>query len=133
MKLTDHQKRVLTELFGECFHEWEWIPGNGLHCKNCPIDIYGGNPTYTQVMPVPTNRSFTTDADMLAVYRALFKKGMWEEFCNYMMDLYVMDHNLDSIEDSILFTAWLFSLSNPSEIEEMMVRVCEFIEWKGEN
>jgi len=138
MKLTDHHKRVLTEeVLGECWHEVELrqnahYPESWFHCDGCQAHF---PPEDINIH----NRTFTTDDDMLAVYRALFKKEMWEEFvavigsqCNDT----ITPEELNSVHIGNLavlmhrhysrLAAYLFCLSSLSEIEGMMVRVAEW-------
>lgn len=66
-KLTDEQRKMLTELLGE---KWRVITtphasiGGNCDCDFCKID----------------NRTFATDSDMMAVYRKLVDNNMWDSF-----------------------------------------------------
>jgi hypothetical protein len=123
MTLTEQEKKQLTEFLGECLHRWKWIPGGGLVCINCPIDLYRKDDVrYEQVMPVPQNRTFATQADMMALYSQLFKVEKWEEFFLFAWELWVKAH----CRDYRLFTAWLFCLSG-SDYEARCKMISEFL------
>lgn len=59
--MTSEQKmQTIVEAAGECWHDWEWIPGGGKQCKNCDIDLYHKDSvSYNQRIPVPPNPSPT--------------------------------------------------------------------------
>lgn len=86
-KMTDEKRELLTEkLLGECWHSREtWYDcDNGVHCRR---------------------RTFTTDTDMLAVFRKIRDIGMWDPFIACAFHKY----DLGSMYG---FTEWLF-LDNP--------------------
>ena len=44
-----------------CWHKWEWIPGAGVRCKNCDIDLYGKeNHSYVMKFSLSENPDFST-------------------------------------------------------------------------
>ena len=64
--MTPEDKKMLTEeVLGECEHEWASV--GKFYCLKCDQQTWQGN------------RTFTTDADMLVVFR-IFDKGKWDEF-----------------------------------------------------
>jgi len=38
--------------------------------------------------PDDLNRTFTTDSDMMAVRKALRKKGLWDKFCSFAWNIF---------------------------------------------
>jgi len=151
MKLTEQQKRILTELLGEKFESHNWVSidkENGedsgtVRCVQC--GLITDDELSLGKFPCRV-RTFTTDTDMQAVYRAIYKKGMWEDFWKYACLQCSVEiatkEEIDSINLKILdvtlrkvygrFTSWLFCLSSPSEIEDRMVMAAEWWEQKGE-
>ena len=104
--MTDEMRKMLTEFLGECWHEWGWVSGGGLVCKHCSIDLYGNNNLFhNKVMGKPDHRTFTTDADMMAVFRKIRDAKRWGAFREYAF-LKWFDK-----PDSV-FSVWLF-LDNP--------------------
>jgi len=126
MKLTEQHRKVLTELLGEEWHEYTvGFRTGGLSKCSC-----GRTGCSVLDFCQHERRAFTTDAEMQAVYRALFKKGMWDDFENshYMEWDSMMPFN-DLTRNIAQYTAYLFSLSSPAEIEDRMVMVAEW--WEG--
>lgn len=127
--LTEQQwedcKRYLTEkVLGECWHKWEWIPGGGMKCKCCTINLYKKDDVrYEQVIPVPQNPTFTTITDLLALYEVMGKVGKWVEFKQFA------SHRPDNF--GVDFDSWLFCLNAPDQIPERCMMVAEFAGWKG--
>jgi hypothetical protein len=127
MNLTEADKKYLTEeVLGECWHEVVGeIEDDGVHrtyCTKCDRDRSYGDYNH---------RTFTTQADMMALYSALFKAGKWEEFywnCkgDWIFEREFRKEGFDIGESK--FTAWLFCLSD-EEYGEACARVIEF--WKG--
>lgn len=35
--MTEEENRLITEKLGICWHEIEWVEGQGLHCKACGV------------------------------------------------------------------------------------------------
>jgi hypothetical protein len=130
MKLTDHHKRILTELIGECLHvPFPYCDKDNLyHCQKC-------NKTFTIAQVWFPNRTFTTAQDMYDVYVAIAKSKDWVRFCNFVIEKYWS--TFDRFEQppdrwadlNPYLLKWLLCLSYPSEIEGMMVRVAEW--WEG--
>lgn len=124
--------RQLTIYLGECFHEWYWIPGGGLACKNCPIDLYRKDDIrYEQVIPVPQNRTFTTPTDLFAVYGKIYADGKWDDFQDWAFERYEIGDAMGNEGEhwyfNGAFTAWLFCLAAPDQIGERMEMAAAFL------
>jgi hypothetical protein len=121
--LTDADRKKLTEFLGECWHHItdHCVAGVWKHWWECDcgekrfID-------YIQALGHATNCTFTTEADMLAVYRKLVETGKWDEFCG---EAHKCKYNPPYAWND--FFAWLFCLSTPSEIPDRMAMVAEFV------
>jgi hypothetical protein len=90
-KMTDEMRKKLTEFLGERWHVpyrfWDYGCG---------------------MMREVTNRTFTTDTDMLAVFRKIRDKGIWNQFEPYCWK----KSELKGLEGLDEFMPWLF-LDNP--------------------
>lgn len=130
--LTEDKRKFLTEkVLGECRHTFIWIPGGGLQCKNCNIDLYGeGNYTYEQVLETPKPRTFTTVQDRHDVFKALGKIEKWNGFIDYIdsEDRVKQKHVIPHTWDKLM--QWLCIKDEPEHIEMLMELVCEFMEGK---
>jgi len=74
------------------------------------------------------NRSFATEAEMMALYRQIEKDGKWDVFFwNSASSCKPKRHGLGASET----TAWLFCLDG-KDYEERSKMVAEFYGWKGE-
>jgi len=125
MKLTDEQRKVLTDLIGECWHEL-------INDADFPMQCSCGKGISTHDHH---NRPFTTHQDLVDVYGKLVEKGEWEGFVNWLVDNEILgdlddrEYRLLSAEDS----AWLHCLAHPEQIPERMRMVAEWREErKGE-
>ena len=67
MKLNDERRKVLTEYLGECWHEGRMPINCGYRCVKC-------GDTYV------VNRTFDTDADMMALFRKMVDMKKYDEF-----------------------------------------------------
>ena len=76
-KMTDEWRKLLTEkLLGECWHiKKEPRTMSGYICERC-----GDYTKWGSGYDVNGNRTFTSDADMLAVFRKIRDVGKWDEF-----------------------------------------------------
>jgi hypothetical protein len=91
--LTYEQKKALTEMMGECYWNLDDLDDEGI-CKKCGTCVEGHHP----------NRTFTTDADMVDLFRWLVRRGKWNEFEEYAYDRFS-----NEIDNSGFDTAtWLF-------------------------
>lgn len=96
-KMTDEKRKRLTEkLLDKCWHEWV-AKGVYTECSKC------GEINLTET----ENRTFTTDADMLAVFRKIRDVGKLRHFF-----VYAIDRKGSDIEDWDELMCWLF-LDNP--------------------
>ena len=72
-KMTDEWRKLLTEkLLGECWHEWELTRRENHKCKHC------GYISFRDFFP--SQRSFTTDTAMLAVFKKIGMRGSGKSF-----------------------------------------------------
>jgi hypothetical protein len=109
MTLTDEQKKMLTEeVLGECWHEGSMPINCGYRCIKC-------GDTYT------VNRPFTTDADMMALYRAIRKNDSWFSFCDFARQKCI-NINIDDYEEIV---AWFLCLDG----KDQEARCCLVAEW----
>ena len=112
--MTDADRKTLTEYLGECWHEIDET-GNVYFCKHCRqtrVGILIGSGRCTD------NRSFTTPADIYAVYSKMVERGEWDSF--RLRAIFVYDG-----ESS--FEAWLFCLAAPDQIPERMAMAAEWV------
>lgn len=99
-KMTDEWRKLLTEkLLGECWHEWELTRHENHKCKHC------GYISFRDFFP--SQRSFATGTDMLAVFRKIRDVGKWVEFIGFV----AKQMTLGSMHAEH-FMIWLF-LDNP--------------------
>ena len=117
-KMTDEWRKLLTEkLLGECWHEWELTRRGNHKCKHC------GYISFRDFFP--SQRSFTTDTDMLVVFRKIRDVGKWKEFHDYIGDKFVLTIPIACIcYHCAEFSEWLF-LDNP---ERACCLVADFLE-----
>jgi len=99
MKLTDERCRALTGYLGECHHEGRMPINCGYRCVKC-------GDTYV------ANHTFTSDADMMALFRKMVDEGEWYLFENSILvhDKYQTTRNkrLSQKYPDGYFNAWLF-------------------------
>lgn len=123
-KMTEEKRKVLTEWMGECWHE-EDIE----YTKKAIRD-----PRHRSVFAICSkckktygrskrDRTFTTDADMMAVFRAIRDKGIWNQFEPYCWK----KSELKGLEGLDEFMPWLF-LDNP---ERACCLAAMFLEEQG--
>lgn len=122
--MNDQKRKKLTEFLGECWHEYptkDSLP-NGKKslwdtCLKCK---------YHNHLSEHSLRTFTTEQDMIALYRGLHEKKMyWPRFHDYAADKW-SDINCPS-ESWDCFTAWLFCLSGDG-YEDRCEMVADFLE-----
>lgn len=103
-KMTDEKRKMLTKLLGERWHVpyrfWDYGCG---------------------MMREVTNRTFTTDADMLAVFRKIEGNGLWDFYMLFVDKVY------RESKSYVGLTAWLF-LDNP---ERACCLAADFLEEQG--
>ena len=124
--MTEDDKKKLTKWMGECWHE-EDIE----YTKKAIRD-----PRHRSVFAICSkckktygrskrDRTFTTDADMMAVFRKLAEKCEWEKFYQWAMPKYA---EIEKIYTGVMqqrFVAWL--LHDP---ERFCSLVAEFKPWE---
>jgi len=122
MKLTDDQRKRLTELIGECWHE----PKGEKHCSCGRENIV--NP-YIHASNI--NRRFTTWPDLGAVMEAVVMEGHWWEFEKWSMQKFDKEKPKKTIlELNARLIPWLI---RPAD-EQGEAHFCRLvIEWMEEN
>ena len=113
--MTDEQRKALTEYLGECWLWDEDLDDEGM-CKKCGQCFESHR----------LNRTFDNDTDMMALYRAIYKKGKWSKFIIYTEKTYCFQLQLDSLRHNLHnFNAWLFCLDG----KDYEARCCLVAEW----
>jgi hypothetical protein len=123
MNLTEVDKQYATEkILGECWHEGILLDAK--KWKNIWRCSCGTGFTYLkddmQVHCKINNRPFTTQADVMALYVAIFKAGKWRDFGVFAYEKW------DEESSSNWFDAWLFCLSGEG-YEERCKMVADFM------
>lgn len=124
-KMTDEWRKLLTEkLLGECWHiKQEPRTMAGYVCEKCGDYIKWGSG-----YDVNGNRIFTTDADMLAVFRKIRDIGKLSKFDMFCQDIFLEYTGYDNICDMCNeYQNWLF-LDNP---ERACCLAADFLEVQG--
>jgi len=116
--LTDDQRKMLTLYLGDCWHE---ISGLVLdfHCSCGAKMMFASEAMDHQLK----NRTFITESDMMALYRAIWKARKWEDFCEYAYEHYEARWKR---YDGKLF-AWIICLSGEG-YEERCGMVADWLE-----
>ena len=83
-KITDKQRKMLTEFIGECWHDIKRSavgisPFTVEVCSKCKEVISNSETTYKE------NRTFTNDSDMMEVRKMLRDEGLWHGFYNFVI------------------------------------------------
>jgi hypothetical protein len=105
--LTDEQKKALTEMMGLYWHEWERIyyakddyDTICLSCNRALVDYKSHQ-----------NRTFTTDADMMDLFRWLVDKGEWKDFTAFAYEQWIESLKFPDTEEKegfAIYVTWLF-------------------------
>ena len=79
------------------------------------------------------NRSFDTEADMMAVYRQIEKDGKWVSygFERWIYQRYYAPDALAGYMSGTTFTKWLFCLDG-KDYEDRCKKAAEFYGWREE-
>jgi len=128
--MNESDKRLLVEkVMGKIYHEnpcggsirtdggnWRCLCGRtfgAIHGLRCHQGVHGRNPT------------FTTQADLLALYSGLFRMGRWGKFTAYTSRIWnaIPEYELTQFD---MFPAWLFCLSGEGYEEKCQV-VADFV------
>jgi hypothetical protein len=109
-KMTAEYQKILTEMIGECRHEkvsCEKIPDTSYAIYRCSCGAGGDSYALKYHLENNGNRSFTTDPDMMKVFRWLVDEEKWEKIRNYLMKYYgfALLQDNTTLKDYI---AWLF-------------------------
>jgi hypothetical protein len=103
MTITDKQRKLLTEeMLGECWHEGIVIDEkhtNIFYCSCKAVKTFLGNDLRKHCKEL--NRSFDTDADMMALFRKLVNSLNFGAFQNFAYKRFDDPHNFT-------LTEWLF-------------------------
>ena len=117
-KMTDERRKKLTEkLLGECWHEWGLIGSGNYKCKYC------GYISFRDFFP--SQRSFPTDTDMLAVFRKIRDVGKWSEFYRFTGKHWLKDDDAWEREEPL--EVWLLMGS----YERACCLAADFLEEQG--
>jgi hypothetical protein len=125
-KITEEDRKLLTEILGECWHEIDTTypldPKNTMYCYTCEEYV---ERVVTNKTKLHINHTFTTDQDRTDLFRKLVELGKWEDFYNYTTDAFLNDDGcgLDK------FTQWLF-IDNPERACKLIVMFWESEVWK---
>lgn len=132
--MNDDCRKRLTEFLGECDMEGMWwcgtciryIPSQEVTYDECHDDRMGG--CGYNVTP-EKNRTFTTEQDMMALYRRLVITGGWDKFTLIAAEIWRAETSADYEPRNIRkdFTSWLFCLSGEG-YEDRCRMVAEFLE-----
>ena len=117
MKLTEVDRKVLTDYIGEKYHAFTvGFETGGLSKCSCGM-------TGCMVLDscAKSNRTFTTHADLHTVYSAMVRKDEWREFYHEA----VFRGRVSRCEDEAV--SWLFCLDAPEQIPARMKLVVEWI------
>jgi hypothetical protein len=101
--LTEAQKKMLTELLGECWHPPLW-PIDNSYCRVC-----GKGAEW---------RSFTTSQDRTDLAEALMKVGKWGKFLKHSENEWAQDATIPE------FTYWLM-VENPKRFCKLVSKFME--------
>ena len=136
--MNDDTRKLLTEYLGECWHHWilayrngpEDVSMRGHKCEHCG-EYWCVRPGHDGPI-VP--KTFSTPTDLYVVYNKMVEKGEWAKFEEFMED-YFISKKYDS-EDFVIanksFTAWLFCLNAPDQIEERLKMAAGWIGGRNE-
>ncbi len=114
--MTDVQRKALKEYLGEPYATSEYTVAN--------------NGDLVSVRTVIGEHSFTTDADMMALYRAIYKEKRWTEFFEYSNNIWWINYgrSYDTVDEALAdYNAWLFCLEG-KDYEDRCCLVAEWLE-----
>ena len=125
MQLSDEQRKRLTLYLEECWHEWLHIipeEDDGYYdyteCQKCH-EKYSGPHRGSQ-------RTFTTPADLHAVYSAMVTKEEWKSFIEFASEEWARPQGY--VDMNVYdFTAWLSCYGCPEQIPEQMKLAADWI------
>jgi len=115
------QQYLTEKVLRECWHDGTSILMAGYHCKKCD-KIFS------------CNRTYSTEADTMELYRQIEKDGKWDDFVKHTsakwgenVVLYMV------VEEAIAdYIAWLFCLDGKG-YEDRCKIVSEFYGWEAAN
>lgn len=132
-ELSEAERKALTLYIGECWHSAWLATGNGWndglkdreYCCNCSKVVWSAKEKES------ARRTFTTEDDMLALYRKLFDEKRWHKFTVFAKTRFSFN-DYDQVHTNIEtgFYAWLFCLNCPEQIPERCKMVARFYGWK---
>ena len=122
--MNDEDRKLLTEYLGECWHENWHSAMMGSHCDDCLVE---GKSAANR------RRTFTTPADLYAVYSKMAERGEWDEYQQYGRRKHykrqvalTVDHTA-FMNRSMQFDAWLSCYGCPDQISERMAMVADWV------
>lgn len=116
--MTEDDKKKLTKWMGKCWHE-------EIEACKCSCGRNFGDSLLLDYHIEDLNRTYDSDADMLALFRKLVEKCEWEKFYQWAMPKYA---EIEKIYTGVMqqrFVAWL--LHDP---ERSCSLVAEFKPWE---
>ncbi len=121
--MNDDRRKMLTEFLGLCWHEL-------LTDSDFPAVCSCGRP-WTKADH--TNRTFTTWADLGAVYSRMVEREDWAKFLDYSIDRYPIAPLKSVCDECDRWLAWLLGLNHPEQIADRMELAAEFLEGRDDN
>ena len=103
--MTEEQREVLTLYLGECLHE---NASNTYHPWKCSCGEEARDSVYLENHIEESNRTFDTDADMMALFRKTVDNGKWFSCENSFWDYAFFVWRADRDNDQRDYSAWLF-------------------------
>lgn len=121
-KKSAKHRKTLTLYLGECWHSMVDKGPYETTCNKCGMSFASIH--YSDWDINKFYRTFTTPADLYAVYSKMVEKGEWEGFIERMWSIPPTGF-IDT------FTAWLSCYGCPEQIPERMKMAAEFLEGRG--
>jgi hypothetical protein len=129
-KLTEDDRKLLTEFLGKYWHEIKWNKTDYNQCvsPNCSCGITGLHPTESCFYE-NEQRTFTTPSDQHAVFTKLVEVGKWEEFeeSDRLVNAFYTRSDDENINDDFnKWSEWLFI--NPERFNKL---VADYLKEEG--
>ena len=132
MQLTDDDRKMLTEYLGECWHEIGDLVQHSTNMLSARIGGMCSKCLASDITGDINQRTFTTPADLHAVYSKMVERKEWEEFQNHMVYKYREVEKDDYTRWFVAaFEKWLFCLACPEQLPERMKLAAGWIRAKG--
>ncbi len=129
--MNDDRRKMLTEYIGECWHDTHGGVSDDMmsfRCSQC------GKWRHFAEIEIFPQRTFTTWADLGAVYSKMVEKGALFHFMRYLAgDMSHYKHFFIDNDGGSPFgyygdISWLFCLNHPEHIADRMELAAEFLE-----